>query len=57
MVVSTKLLRIFWPSDGPRITGQGVIIGWQNGDLDVLVVTVLQDVQVGKLRKLTGTLR
>ena len=40
------MLRIFWPSDALKTKDQGVIIGWQNGDLDVLVVTVLQDVEV-----------
>nr|POE98319.1 n-acetylglucosaminyl-phosphatidylinositol biosynthetic protein gpi1 [Quercus suber] len=38
------MLRVFWPSDAPRDTFPGVLVGWRNSDLDVLVVGVLQGV-------------
>ena len=46
MVAESALLRIFWPSDVPRNTNQGIIVGWRNSRLDVFVVAVLQDVEV-----------
>lgn len=42
------LLRIFWPNNLPQ-TGAGeagVIIGWRNSDTDLVVITVLEDVDV-----------
>ncbi|KAF2169591.1 hypothetical protein M409DRAFT_64678 [Zasmidium cellare ATCC 36951] len=39
------LMRIFWPSDAPRDTIPGVLVGWRNSDLDILVVGVLQGVE------------
>jgi len=47
MVVNHGLMRIFWPSDAPSSSNPGVIVGWRNSDLDVLVVAILQDVEVG----------
>jgi phosphatidylinositol glycan class Q protein len=38
------LMRIFWPSDAPRDTLPGVLVGWRNSELDVLVIGVLQGV-------------
>jgi phosphatidylinositol glycan class Q protein len=38
------LMRIFWPSDAPRDPLPGVLVGWRNSDLDVLVIGVLQGV-------------
>lgn len=38
------LLRIFWPSDAPKDSLPGVLVGWRNSDLDVLVIGILQGV-------------
>jgi hypothetical protein len=46
MVNGNGLLRIFWPSDTPRTTVPGTIVGWRNSELDVFVVAVLQGVEV-----------
>ena len=46
MVAANGLLRIFWPSDSPRNTARGTIVGWRNSELDIFVVSVLQDVEV-----------
>jgi phosphatidylinositol glycan class Q protein len=46
MVLSNALMRIFWPSDAPSGPNPGVLVGWRNSDLDVLVVAILQDVEV-----------
>lgn len=40
------LLRLFWPSTLARSTTPGVIVGWRNSDLDLMVVTVLEDVEI-----------
>lgn len=40
------LLRLFWPDTLARSTHPGVIVGWRNSDLDLFVVTVLEDVEV-----------
>lgn len=40
------LMRVFWPSDGPRDDIPGVLVGWRNSDLDVLVVSILLGVEV-----------
>lgn len=42
------LMRVLWPSDAPRDVIPGVLVGWRNSDLDVLVVGVLQGVEVGE---------
>lgn len=44
MVASNGLMRIFWPSDAPRDSTPGVIVGWRNSDFDILVVGILQNV-------------
>lgn len=46
MLAGSGLLRVFWPSDAPRNRKQGTIVGWRNSDLDIFVVSVLQDVEV-----------
>jgi phosphatidylinositol glycan class Q protein len=46
MIIGDGLLRVFWPNDIPRSSSPGVIIGWRNSDLDLFVVTVLEDVEV-----------
>ncbi|KAL1587262.1 hypothetical protein WHR41_04335 [Cladosporium halotolerans] len=38
------LMRIFWPSDAPRDPLPGVLVGWRNSELDVLVIGILQGV-------------
>ncbi|EEA27725.1 pig-Q [Talaromyces marneffei ATCC 18224] len=45
MINGDGLLRVFWPNDIPRSSSPGVIIGWRNSDLDLFVVTVLEDVE------------
>lgn len=40
------MLRIFWPNNLTRTTTPGVIVGWRNSDLDLFVITVLEDVEV-----------
>ncbi|KAB8218077.1 muts domain V-domain-containing protein [Aspergillus novoparasiticus] len=45
MLMSDGLLRVFWPYDLPRSSSQGVIIGWKNSELDLFVLTVLEDVE------------
>lgn len=52
------LLRLFWPNTLARSTTPGVIVGWRNSDLDLFVVTVLEDVEVRSVEVAlrTGTL-
>lgn len=38
-------MRVFWPSDIANISNPGVLVGWRNSDLDVIVISVLQDVE------------
>ncbi|KAJ5888529.1 hypothetical protein N7495_008570 [Penicillium taxi] len=45
MLMSDELLRVFWPYDLPRSSSPGVIIGWRNSELDLFVLTVLDDVE------------
>lgn len=40
------LMRIFWPCDAPKDNIPGVLVGWRNSELDVIVVGVLQGVDV-----------
>lgn len=44
------LMRIFWPADIPRSDRPGVIVGWRNSGLDLLVVAILEDVDVSLKR-------
>lgn len=46
MSTSDGLLRVFWPYDLPRSSAPGVIVGWRNSELDLFVLTVLEDVEV-----------
>jgi phosphatidylinositol glycan class Q protein len=41
------LMRIFWPTDIPRSDLRGVVVGWRNSALDVFVVAILEEVEVG----------
>lgn len=40
------MLRVFWPNNLTRTITPGVIVGWRNSDLDLFVITVLEDVEV-----------
>lgn len=40
------LMRVFWPSDITASEAAGVLVGWRNSDLDVVVVAVLDHVEV-----------
>jgi phosphatidylinositol glycan class Q protein len=46
MVSDMGLMRIFWPSDAPRSSLPGVLVGFQNSRSDVFVVGILQEVEV-----------
>lgn len=41
-----ELMRVFWPSDIPRSSLRGVVVGWRNSGLDVFVVAILEEVDV-----------
>ncbi|KAJ5795707.1 uncharacterized protein N7518_004247 [Penicillium psychrosexuale] len=45
MLMGDGLLRVFWPYDLPRSSSPGVIVGWRNSELDLFVLTVLEDVE------------
>ena len=47
MIMNDGLLRVFWPYDLPRSTSPGVIVGWRNSELDIFVLNVLEEVEVG----------
>ena len=40
------LMRIFWPSDAPKGSLSGVLVGFRNSQLDIFVVSILQEVEV-----------
>lgn len=42
------LMRIFWPTDIAKSDRPGVVVGWRNSTLDVFVVAILDDVEVGR---------
>jgi len=46
MIAPNALMRIFWPTDFVRSDKAGVILGWRNSDLDMVVVTILFEVDV-----------
>lgn len=46
MIAPNALMRIFWPTDLVRSEKAGVILGWRNSDLDMVVVTILFEVDV-----------
>jgi phosphatidylinositol glycan class Q protein len=50
------LMRIFWPLDIPRSDSPGIIVGWRNSGLDVLVVAILEDVDVSSGSTTSGGL-
>jgi len=47
MVEHDGLMRVFWPTDIRGSDRAGVVVGWRNSTLDVFVVTILEDVDVG----------
>ncbi|KAF2466512.1 N-acetylglucosaminyl transferase component Gpi1, partial [Lindgomyces ingoldianus] len=58
MVTQNGLMRIFWPSDAPAGLSPGVLVGFRNSELDVFVVSILQDVDLRHVENalLVGTL-
>lgn len=46
MVTNNGLMRIFWPSDAPRQTLPGTLVGFRNSRQDVFVVAILQNVEL-----------
>ena len=46
MVTHNGLMRIFWPSDAPKDTSWGVLVGFKNSNSDAFVVAILQEVEV-----------
>lgn len=46
MVERDGLMRVFWPADITTSEHPGVIVGWRNSGLDVVVVAVLEHVDV-----------
>ncbi|KAG8630530.1 hypothetical protein KVT40_002149 [Elsinoe batatas] len=46
MTTQHDLMRVFWPSDLSNINRPGVLVGWRNSELDIIVVSLLQDVEV-----------
>lgn len=55
MLEQDGLLRIFWPSDIPTSNSPGVIVGWRNSLLDVLVVAVFDELEVRSLEIYSDT--
>lgn len=43
-------MRVFWPTDIAKTDLPGVIVGWRNSGLDVVVVAVLDHVDVSPFR-------
>ncbi|KIX06871.1 uncharacterized protein Z518_04847 [Rhinocladiella mackenziei CBS 650.93] len=46
VVNNDGMLRVFWPNSLTRTVTPGVIVGWRNSELDLFVITVLEDVEV-----------
>jgi phosphatidylinositol N-acetylglucosaminyltransferase subunit Q len=46
MVTNNGLMRIFWPSDAPRKTSPGTLVGFRNSGQDVFVIAILLGVDV-----------
>ncbi|KAH7393888.1 N-acetylglucosaminyl transferase component-domain-containing protein [Phaeosphaeria sp. MPI-PUGE-AT-0046c] len=44
MVTHMGLMRVFWPSDAPRDSLPGVLVGFRNSATDIVVVGILQGV-------------
>ena len=55
MGTNNGLMRIFWPSDAPTGPSSGVLVGFRNSELDVFVVSVLQEVEVRTDRNMEDT--
>jgi phosphatidylinositol glycan class Q protein len=58
MVTHDGLIRVFWPSDAPKDSAPGVLVGFRNSKSDVFVVAVLQEVELRQVENalLVGTL-
>ncbi|KAI4700890.1 hypothetical protein J4E81_003854 [Alternaria sp. BMP 2799] len=58
MVTHNGLMRVFWPSDAPKDSVPGVLVGFRNSKSDVFVVAVLQEVELRQVENalLVGTL-
>ena len=39
-------MRVFWPLDAPRREDSGLVVGWRNSERDIIVVTILHDIDV-----------
>ena len=50
MVTHNGLMRIFWPTDIASTQKSATIVGWRNSELDVVVVAILLEVEVGALQ-------
>jgi phosphatidylinositol glycan class Q protein len=50
-MVNNVLFRLFWPSDAPRANTPGVLLGWKNSDSDVIVISILQDVDPKRVER------
>jgi phosphatidylinositol glycan class Q protein len=48
-MVNNVLFRLFWPSDAPRANTPGVLLGWKNSESDVIVISILQEVELHKV--------
>ncbi|KAF2278301.1 Gpi1-domain-containing protein [Westerdykella ornata] len=46
MVTSNGLMRVFWPSGAADGSSAGVLVGFRNSELDIFVVSILQDVEL-----------
>ncbi|GAM83162.1 hypothetical protein ANO11243_011480 [Dothideomycetidae sp. 11243] len=46
MTAHHESMRVFWPADIANLSRPGVLVGWRNSDLDVIVISVLQDVEI-----------
>jgi phosphatidylinositol glycan class Q protein len=58
MVTQNGLMRVFWPSDAPRDSSPGVLVGFRNSESDVFVVAILQEVELRQVENalVVGTL-
>ncbi|KAF8436433.1 N-acetylglucosaminyl transferase component-domain-containing protein, partial [Terfezia claveryi] len=49
MGYSNVLMRVFWPLDAPRREDPGLIVGWRNSERDIMVVTILHDIDKSRV--------
>ena len=48
------MMRIFWPLDASRRPDPGLIVGWRNSERDLMVVTILHDIDVSVSSEVIG---